>query len=131
MGYVLEKETFNIQNVVTNDVYSPDKSLVAGTIGDVFAMGTILVHDRTLTAPAWRLAVAADIPVTTAALSLATPMLAIVKNEFKLITVLDTVGGIMTMGEAHRPLTNLASLTAKTEDAEYCMNKTGLYLIGN
>lgn len=132
MSYYLETTEFGIQSVVTDgDHYAPDKVKVAGTIGDVIAMGDILIHDRTLASPAWRKAVIADIPDTTAATLIATPVLAIAKEEFTLVTALDTVGGILTMGECHRTLTNLSDLTGVEDDAEYCLNKTGIYLIGN
>lgn len=128
MSYDVVRETFDIQNVVTIDHYSEEKSTVAGTDGEEFAMGTIMIYDAAATS--WRKAVAVDIPDTSGGLSVATPILGIVKNKFNLVGTSQSVAGMLRMGEVQRKLTNLSTLTGKTADAELSMSKTGLFMIG-
>ena len=127
MSYGLKRETYNITNAVTKEVQSSNDSIVVGTDKEVFELGTILVNDTS--SENWRKAVAIDIPDVSTSLSVATPMLGIVKNKF-IMDGTERKTGILLAGEVHRKYINVTSFTGKEMDVEYCLMKTGIYMVG-
>jgi hypothetical protein len=128
MTVKISRETFEQQQVVTRDIYSPEGYTVNGTADDEIAMGTIMIVDQT--APdEIKVLVAGDLPTLGTDFE---PQLVIAKEDKTLITDADFNGGFLAMGEVIEDLTNIGTFTEPQQAIiKTLLNKTGIYTISS
>jgi len=133
--YELGLEQFDHKNIVLKDVQSVGRrnkeSKVVGNAGEEFLQGQIMIYDyfyNTTRSPRWRKVEATDIPAVDS-LSVNSPLLAVVKETFKLpegVTE-EWAQKILLQGELSGDLVIFDGLNM--DDTIYHLIKNGIYLV--